>query len=80
MYWYQGSTSARSDLDLEFDLDDGCDDGEHRVVGGARPELPALERHVDVFVLNQCQGAEKACLEVERSLFCKNTLYWYLYY
>ena len=52
-----------TDEDFELDFDDGGDDGEQGVVGGAWTQLPALERHVDVLVLHERQRAEETRLE-----------------
>ena len=46
-----------------FYLYDGCDDGENSAVEGVRTDLPRLERHVDVDILNQSQTAKVAGLE-----------------
>ena len=45
-------------LDLNFNFNDGCGDGELSVVGGPWSEFPRLERHIDVSVLDQCHCAE----------------------
>ena len=64
-----------SHLYFELDFDDGGDDGDDEVVGAARSHLPALERHVDVFVLHERHRPEEARLEAESALLCtgKNT-------
>ncbi len=60
----------RLHLDLYLDLNDGGDDGEERGVGAARPQLPRLERHVDVAVLDQRERAELTRLERNRPVLC----------
>ena len=45
-------------LDLNLDFDDGGSDGQLSVVGRSRSQLPRLERHVDMSVLNQSERAE----------------------
>ena len=57
-------------LYFELDFDDGGDDGDDEVVGAARSHLPALERHVDVFVLHERHRPEEARLEAESALLC----------
>ena len=54
-------------LDLEFNFDDRSDDGQLGVVDTARPELPRLERHVDVCVLHQGHCTELMHAECQLS-------------
>ena len=59
-----------TDLDLELDLYNGGNDGDEDVIGCPRSDLPALEWHVDVLVLNERQGSEETRLERVRTLLC----------
>ncbi len=62
---------ADTDLDLNLHLHNGRYDGEERGVLAARTDLPRLERHVDVAVLDQCERAELARLERDGAHVCR---------
>ena len=44
---------GREYLDFYLQLDDGSDDREQAAVDGVRPQLPRLERHVQVEILRR---------------------------
>ena len=62
-------SSITTDLDLNFDLDDGSNDRENGAVGGTGTKFPWLEGHVDVCILDQCHRSKIICLEAQCPVF-----------